>query len=305
MPVEVLLELGHGHLIGGLGGLLAAWGRQSGGLLLATGGGLLGGGLLRSLLLGGGALAGGVLEDFIEGLLDLGTFGGLLATLLSLASGLGGSLLGTLDGLDLGGSARLGNLGSGILALLLDEDVLEREDGGVALLEGEIGEVLALGGRGLDDATLNLCLGGGGDLGNVGEGVTLDVLGQGSLDGAMAELLDLGLNLVIAEEVDGVSCGVQLLVQVSLEGVDDQADLEVAVRGEDVSGVHASDLQGPVVEDNDLVVEVSNVHIAELGLELGNCFLGEVGLDEEETIGNEEEGVALLDVGLKGLLQVL
>lgn len=52
-------------------------------------------------------------------------------------------------------------------------------------------------------------------------------------------------------------------------------------------------------------MEVSNVDIAELGLELSDCFLSKVGLDEEETIGNEEEGVALLNVGLQGLLKIL
>jgi hypothetical protein len=303
VPVEVLLELSHGHLVGGLGRLLAAWGGHGGSLLLATGGGLLSSSLLRSLLLAS-ALAGSVLEDLLDGLLDIGTLSGFLGGgLLALGSALGGSLLGTLDGLDLGGSGGIGSLGGG--TLLLDVDVVDGEDGGVALLEGEVGEVVTLGSRGLHDATLNLSLGGSGDLGNVGEGVTLDVLGKSGLDGVVAELLDLGLELVVAEEVDGVSGGVQSLVQVGLEGVDDEADFEVAVGGEEVSGVNTSHLEAPVVEDNNLVVEVNNVDVAELGLELSDGILGEVGLNEEETIGHEEEGVALLDVGLQGLLEVL
>ena len=57
MPFEILLELGHGHLISGLGRLLSAWRGHGGGLSL--GGGALGrnftcNSLLRSLLSGGG-----------------------------------------------------------------------------------------------------------------------------------------------------------------------------------------------------------------------------------------------------------
>ncbi len=42
VPVEVLLELSHGHLVGGLGALLAAGGGHGWGLLLAAGDGFSG-----------------------------------------------------------------------------------------------------------------------------------------------------------------------------------------------------------------------------------------------------------------------
>ena len=60
--------------------------------------------------------------------------------------------------------------------MFLDVDILKRNDGRGTLLEGKVGEVVSLGRGGLDNAALNLSLGGGRDLSNVGEGVTLDVL---------------------------------------------------------------------------------------------------------------------------------
>lgn len=70
----------------------------------------------------------------------------------------------------------------------------------------------------------------------------------------MAELLDLGLELIISEEVDGVSVGVESLVEVGLEGVNDESDLDVAVGGEDLGRVDAAELEAPLVEDNHAVV---------------------------------------------------
>lgn len=139
VPLEVLLHLSHGHLIGGLGGLLAAGGGHSGCGLLAAGGGSLSGGLLRGLLLGGGGLGGSVLDDLLDALSHVATLGGLLCALLG--RGLGSSLALALSTLDLG-DASLGSL-NGALALLLDEDVVDGEDGGVALLELEFTEVVA------------------------------------------------------------------------------------------------------------------------------------------------------------------
>lgn len=185
VPVEVLLELAHGHLVGGLGGLLTAWRWHGGGSLLATNALLSGllssrGGrgstsLLGGLLLSGLGLAGSVLNNLIDALSNVSTGGSLLALL---GSSLRGGLLGTLStSLNLGDGGSLGL--NGILSLLLDEDVLEGEDGGGALLEAEVGEVITLAGTNLDDA-LDLTLGGGLDSGEVGKRLSLGLVG-GSL----------------------------------------------------------------------------------------------------------------------------
>jgi hypothetical protein len=47
--------------------------------------------------------------------------------------------------------------------------------------------------------------------------------------------LDDGLELVVSEEVDGESGGVELLLEVSLEAADYQSDLDVSVGCEDLS----------------------------------------------------------------------
>ena len=52
-------------------------------------------------------------------------------------------------------------------------------------------------------------------------------------------------------------------------------------------------------------MEFTNVYKCILGLELINCLLCDLGLDSEETIGNEELGVALIDVGLQGFYEFL
>lgn len=176
VPVEVLLELAHGHLVGSLGGLLASGGGHGSGLLATDRllSGLLAGGgsLLGSLFLGGLRLGGGVLDHLLDGLL----LGGL--SLLSLGGSLGGSLSLALSAtLNLGDSD---SLGLGILAaLLLDKDVLEGDNSGGALLEGEVGEVVTLAGADLHDA-FNLSLGGGLHSGEVGQGLSLALVG-GSL----------------------------------------------------------------------------------------------------------------------------
>lgn len=52
-------------------------------------------------------------------------------------------------------------------------------------------------------------------------------------------------------------------------------------------------------------MEVSDVHVGEVLLEVGDSFLSEVALHEEVAVGDEEVGERFLDVALEGLLEVL
>ena len=118
----------------------------------------------------------------------------------------------------------------------------------------------------------------------------------------MAEVLDGGLELVISEEIDWVSGGVKSLLEVWLEWVNNQSGFEVGVWCEYLSWVGSSELEWPVVDDNNLVVEVDDVNVGELLVELSNCLLCEVGLNEEVSIGHEEMWVWFLNVGLQWFL---
>ena len=121
----------------------------------------------------------------------------------------------------------------------------------------------------------------------------------------MAEVLDGCLHFVVSEEIDGISRGVELFVEVGLEWIDNQADLEVGVWCEDFGGVHLLHFEAPVVEDDHSVVEVSDVNVGELLLEFGERVFGEVALNEEVSICYQEVWVRLLHVALKWLLQIL
>ena len=102
----------------------------------------------------------------------------------------------------------------------------------------------------------------------------------------MAEVLNNGLDLVISEEIDGEPGWVKSLLKVSFEGCDYESDLEVGVGCEYFSRVHFFHFKVPVVEDDDLVVELDDVDVAELLVELADGLLGEVAGDKEITIGD-------------------
>lgn len=63
------------------------------------------------------------------------------------------------------------------------------------------------------------------------------------MESLVAEVLDDGLELVVSEQIDGISGGVESLLEVGFEGVDDEADLEVGVGGEHFGGVDSSQLK--------------------------------------------------------------
>lgn len=121
----------------------------------------------------------------------------------------------------------------------------------------------------------------------------------------MAEVLDNSLELVVSEQIGGVSGGVQSLVQLGSEGLDHKSHFKVGVGSEHLGGVDSAHLERPVVDDDYLVVEVHDVHLGELLVELGDGLLGEVRGNEEETIGHEEVRVSFLDVALEGALEIL
>ena len=54
------------------------------------------------------------------------------------------------------------------------------------------------------------------------------------LGGFGAIAMEVGLELVVSEEVDGESGGVELLLEVSLEAAEDQSDVGVSVGCEDL-----------------------------------------------------------------------
>ena len=62
-----------------------------------------------------------------------------------------------------------------------------------------------------------------------------------------------------------------------------------------------SNLKCPVVEEDLLLTEFTHVDTWINGLEVINCLLGELGIDNELTIGKEELGVALTDISLHGV----
>lgn len=121
----------------------------------------------------------------------------------------------------------------------------------------------------------------------------------------MSEVLDGGLEFVVSVEIDWVSGGVESLLEVWLEWVDDESGLEVSIRSEDLSGVDLSELNWPVVNHDNLVSQVYDVDIGELGVEFRDGLLGEVWGNEEVAVGDEEMWVWFLDVALEGFLQVV
>lgn len=92
----------------------------------------------------------------------------------------------------------------------------------------------------------------------------------------MSEVLDNSLHLVISVDVDGVSSGNDLLVKVGLEGVDNESNLKTSVGGEDGRGVNLSHLKGPVGDEDNVVLQISDVDGWVLISELLNSSIGEV-----------------------------
>ena len=93
------------------------------------------------------------------------------------------------------------------------------------------------------------------------------------------------------------------LLELGLEGVDDEAALNTCVGGEDLGAVDSTELEGPLGDDDDFAVEVEDVDLGELALVLGDGGLGEVGGHVEERVGDEEVGAGLLDEDLEVLLE--
>lgn len=239
--------------------LLAALAREAGKELAVLGHGHGAGRALSSLAaLGGGGGAGR------NGLLS--SAGGLSTSSLAASSGESVNGTSTLGG-GLGGSF----LGGGLLSLnagstgglgLLGLGTSEGHSLGVSLFElplaAGVGEdtladlVLSSGKRG----HVNLLGGGGGANLLVTEG------------------LDGGLELVVSVEVGGVASGMEGLLELGLEGVDDKAALNTSVGGEDLGGVDSAELKGPSGDDDNLALEVENVDLGELALVLGDGGLG-------------------------------
>jgi len=264
LVLDELFEGLHGHLIGGAdSGLLATGG---GSRLLARG---------RLLALSNLPLAGGELHHLLDS-----ACGGRHLLLLVLAH-LGGSLDSALgsDSLDLSGAGS----NSGLLASA------EGNNGGGSLLEVP---VVTLGG---DD---------------VGSDVTLTdesgVLGSdlaSSLNNSLvAKGLDGGLELIITVKVGGPSGGVELLAELGLEGVHNKANLEASVGGEHGVGVNLLELEGPVVDEDNFLLEVLNFNVGELLLEFVKGRTGEVCGHEEEGVRDEEVGLGLFDEDLEHLV---
>jgi len=211
--LQELLEAGHGHAVGSGSGFLTTGRRKSRGLL--------GDGSLSRLLTLGGNLLVGDLEDLLDGLANISLLGG---GLLSLGTTLSGSLgSGTTLDTDTTDS---GSLSSASLALSLG-NIEDGEGGSVAILEVEVVTLTT----GDDTEGLDLTLGGL-NLANLGHINTL-ADGESRLGAGMSEVLDNGLHLVISVDVNGMAGRNDLLVEVGLEGVDDESDFEAGIGGED------------------------------------------------------------------------
>ena len=118
----------------------------------------------------------------------------------------------------------------------------------------------------------------------------------------MAEGLDSALEFRVTVEVGWPSLGVDLLAQVGLEGVNDKAHLKTIVGGEDSVGVDTSEFERPVADEDNLLVQVSDLDVGELLLEFVESGAGEVGGHEEVAVGDEEVGGGFLDEDLEHLL---
>lgn len=87
------------------------------------------------------------------------------------------------------------------------------------------------------------------------EGLLLTLVGgEGLLDGAVTEVLDGGLELVVTVKVGGPSSGVEGLGQLGFERVDHKADFDASVAGEDGVGVDSLEFEGPVADEDNLLV---------------------------------------------------
>jgi len=198
VPVEVFLELGHGHLISGLGGFLSTWRWVGWDLGLGTSCGFLCRWLASSWgrltllwgLFSAWWLVWSVFNNLINALSDISglTSSSLLGNSL-LGSWLWGSLLLSLGtssnlwlDLDLLVLSILNSLKS-ILALLLDENVLDSYNGGVTLLECEVCELVTLWGTSLDNTSIDLgllaCCFSSWDLWDIWKWLLFSVLGNG------------------------------------------------------------------------------------------------------------------------------
>jgi len=200
VPVEILLELSHCHLISGLGGFLSWWGWVGWDLGLGSSGGFLGWWLASSWgrlallwgFLSAWWLVGSVLDDLVNALSDISWLtGGLLGNSLLLCwlwSSLLLSLGTSLDlwlGLDLWLVLSILNSLQSILALLLDEDVLDLDYCGVTLLECEVCELVTLWGTSSNNTSVYSGLLASsissGKLGDIWKGLLFSVLGNGLL----------------------------------------------------------------------------------------------------------------------------
>lgn len=262
MVIDELLKGLHGHLISGAGLRLGS----SRGISLLSRGRLL------------ALLARGELSNLVSNIGSLGQLGNNLGLLVD---------VGLLDGLhDTLGHVDLSLAGSSSSLLLAATEGL---DGSSALFEVP---VVALA---RDDALADVALA---EESNIGSGE----LSNGVLDGTVSEGLDGGLELVVTVQVGGPAGGVELLAELGLERVNDDSNLEAGVGGEDGVAVDLLELESPVVDEHNLLVEVLDLDVRELLLELGKGVLGEVGGHEEERVRDKEVGVSFLDKDLDRLL---
>jgi len=275
------LELTHGSHIG----------RLDTGETLSRSRDGLGANSLDRLLISTRLTAGSVLSDLGSNTSDVGL---LDRFAFDLEAGL-------VDNLRLDGFTGV-SLGGGTLIEL--KEIVRVEDGGLGLLETEVGEVIAVGelDNTLGDVALTR------ELGDIRKGLRLErVLNRGGLGGVNV-LVDEGLHLVVSVEVVRVTVKRDLVTGgvVDLERVHDKLELNTSVGGEDVLRLDASKLEGPVGDEDDSRSEVGHVNVRVLRLELVDGLLGEVARNVEEIIGDKEVRRGLLDEALEGgLLNLL
>jgi len=123
----------------------------------------------------------------------------------------------------------------------------------------------------------------------------------------MRVVLNQSLHLVVSVQVQRVSrqSDLVLLQCVMLESLHDKLHFDPAIRCEDISRVDFVDLKVPRSDDNNLLFKICDVNVCEFGLEIVNCFSGEIARDKEETIGDEEMREGFLDEALDLLLRLL
>ncbi len=115
----------------------------------------------------------------------------------------------------------------------------------------------------------------------------------------MHEVLDESLHFVVSEEVDWVSDGVKLLLEIAFERVHNKFDFDVAVGGEDLSGVNLVHFEAPFVQYDDVVLEVDDLNVGVSLVELCDCLFCEMALQEEISVRDKEVWVRFLDIALK------